>query len=515
MRLNNLRLSDLLDADSIVIQCHDNPDADALASGYGVYTYLKSKGKENVRIVYGGAPIQKSNLVLMQNRLGISIERVEGLEEEPDLLVTVDCQPGQKNVHRLSGRKVAAIDHHEIQQEELAGLWRYDLWPSCGACSTIVWDLLRQEGYDLSGDKKLATALYYGLFMDTCSLQQIYDYEWTDRVARNALEKWHLEENLREFKTNNLSIEEVKLVGEALESVKVVKCGALRSADDDKAHYFAVAKAARCDPNILGIIADQLNEVEGIDVCVVYWLDGGMKLSIRSSTRNIRANELARHLAGGGGHQDKAGGWLEKEETAGIGGDPTGFLTAKIADYIEDQDLIYVKDGPPDLSGELMYQKKPVEIGYVKATDVYKKGSYIKLLMLEGDEVLEVTDGLYLIVGVDYEVYYNATREDFESRNNWREEPRALTPEQLRKVEDAVSGVDVETRPLKGHIKCCTPKGTSFIRARKLTRRTKVFTLRGDCFQGRPGDYLVSPKDKPEDVYIVQGDIFEKTYAPA
>lgn len=49
-----MRLNKLLSADSIVIQCHDNPDADALASGYGVYAYLKSHGKEKVRFVYGG-----------------------------------------------------------------------------------------------------------------------------------------------------------------------------------------------------------------------------------------------------------------------------------------------------------------------------------------------------------------------------------------------------------------------------------------------------------------------------
>lgn len=30
----------------IVIQCHDNPDADALASGFALYSYFKAKGKQ-------------------------------------------------------------------------------------------------------------------------------------------------------------------------------------------------------------------------------------------------------------------------------------------------------------------------------------------------------------------------------------------------------------------------------------------------------------------------------------
>ena len=69
-----MRLSELLEYDSIVVQCHDNPDADAIASGYGVYTYLKGQGKD-ARFIYGGRfPIQKSNLVLMVTELKIPID---------------------------------------------------------------------------------------------------------------------------------------------------------------------------------------------------------------------------------------------------------------------------------------------------------------------------------------------------------------------------------------------------------------------------------------------------------
>ncbi len=59
-------LKDLLEFDDIVIQCHDNPDADALASGFALKWYLKKHGKE-ARFIYGGrSPISKSNLVLMK-----------------------------------------------------------------------------------------------------------------------------------------------------------------------------------------------------------------------------------------------------------------------------------------------------------------------------------------------------------------------------------------------------------------------------------------------------------------
>ena len=60
-----MKLSELLAYDNIVIQCHDNPDADTIACGFGVYLYLKSKGKEP-RLIYGGQNvIRKTNLVML------------------------------------------------------------------------------------------------------------------------------------------------------------------------------------------------------------------------------------------------------------------------------------------------------------------------------------------------------------------------------------------------------------------------------------------------------------------
>ena len=84
-----MHLRELLEYEQIIVQCHDNPDADAIASGFGVYSYLRKKGK-NVRLIYGGKfPIQKTNLVLMVTELKIPIEYVEELEEA-QLLITVD-----------------------------------------------------------------------------------------------------------------------------------------------------------------------------------------------------------------------------------------------------------------------------------------------------------------------------------------------------------------------------------------------------------------------------------------
>ena len=89
-----MRLADLVQYDPITIQCHDNPDADALGSAYGLYCYFRDKGKQ-VRMIYSGfSRIQKANLRMMCDKLKLPIEYVEreGHPPLPGLLITVDCQ---------------------------------------------------------------------------------------------------------------------------------------------------------------------------------------------------------------------------------------------------------------------------------------------------------------------------------------------------------------------------------------------------------------------------------------
>ncbi len=96
----SMRLSDLLNYDRIVIQCHNNPDPDALASGFGVWSYLRSRGKE-AEFIYGGSEeISKPNLRLMISLFSIPIVHVAELSA-PDLLVMTDCQYGEANVQKF------------------------------------------------------------------------------------------------------------------------------------------------------------------------------------------------------------------------------------------------------------------------------------------------------------------------------------------------------------------------------------------------------------------------------
>ena len=203
-----MHLRELLEYEQIIVQCHDNPDADAIASGFGVYSYLRKKGK-NVRLIYGGKfPIQKTNLVLMVTELKIPIEYVEELEEA-QLLITVDCQYGEGNVTRFPAKTVAVIDHHQVAGK-LPKL--NEVRSNLGACSTVVRELLQSEGIDLNEDKRLATALYYGLMTDTNNFTEIFHPLDKDLRDDAVFER----SMVTRFRNANLSLMELEIAGNAL-----------------------------------------------------------------------------------------------------------------------------------------------------------------------------------------------------------------------------------------------------------------------------------------------------------
>ena len=134
-----MKLKQLEQFNPITIQCHDNPDADALASGFGLYCYFKDKGKD-VRLVYSGVnQIQKPNLLLMIDKLDIPVVYLKDQDVSvKGLLITTDCQYGAGNVTQLSAENVAVIDHHQV---EITGIPLTEIQSGLGSCSTLVWQM--------------------------------------------------------------------------------------------------------------------------------------------------------------------------------------------------------------------------------------------------------------------------------------------------------------------------------------------------------------------------------------
>ena len=81
-----------------------------------------------------------------------------------------------------------------------------------GACSTVVRELLQSEGIDLNEDKRLATALYYGLMTDTNNFTEIFHPLDKDLRDDAVFER----SMVTRFRNANLSLKELEIAGNAL-----------------------------------------------------------------------------------------------------------------------------------------------------------------------------------------------------------------------------------------------------------------------------------------------------------
>lgn len=501
-----MKLQELEKYNPITIQCHDNPDADAIASGFGLFCYFQDKGKD-VSLVYSGRnKIRKSNLLLMVDLLNIPITYIEPEDTavyRPGLLITVDCQYGAGNVTRIEADEVAIIDHHQVEIENIALSM---IHPGLGACATLVWSMLEEAGYEVTDDDGLGTALYYGLFTDTNQFAEIFNP--MDRDARDMLP--FKQSLVTTFRNSNISLEELDIAGIAM-----------RDYFYDKKYRFAVVQSKPCDPNILGLINDFLLQVDKMDNSIVFNENPeGYKISVRSCVREVDASELAGFLTedigSGGGHYEKAGGFISKKKYVKKYGDknPQEYFKERMKEYHEGFEMIYAKDYEADLSEFKLYEKRKMPIGYVKADEVVTAGTPIIVRTMEGDtDIIKVTEKDYIMIGVDGEVY-PIKEEKFKRSYEILEreycfEKDVLDAQYIPTIRNCLSG---ENTQITSYAKCCIPTGQAKIYAKPVDGDVKVFTQWGKYYRGKTGDFLAVRCDDLHDVYLINQKIFTKTY---
>ena len=504
-------LSKLLTYDHVIIQCHDNPDPDAIASAFALYKFL-TKQEKNVQIVYSGSSeIQKTNLLLMAVELKIPLKFIKRDDNSPvftdnekNILVMVDCQYGAGNVKKLVAKEVAIIDHHvkEVPEPPLS-----DIRPFLGSCSTLMWCLLCDAGFDFKNHLDVGTALYYGLYTDTNNLSEIMHP--LDKDLRDSIK--YDSGLIKKLKNSNLSIIDLTIAANTLNNRRICEN-----------NNSAIFEAEPCDPNILGFTSDLALQVDNIDVCIVFCrVNGGLKLSVRSCVREVMANELVEKICqgigSGGGHNNKAGGFismdmLDKHSAA----NPTNFLTERLIKYFDEYDHVYCGRLEIDVNKLEKFRKKAIPIGFVRSIDIFPVGTELIIRTLEGDTYVTADPDVYIMVGI-YQEVWPIKRKKFEASYHESDSPYKQD-EQFKSgnqyeptVKDRISGEAVSLLPF---VRSCIPTGENIVCVKKLERRTKVFTtwnLDGYMF-GDISDYLAIRLDDINDAYLIEKSIFNKTY---
>jgi phosphoglycolate phosphatase len=502
-----LTLDTLPEHGGIILQCLDNPDADTINSAFALYKYFAQSGQP-IKMVYGGFnAIAKPNLKLLIKELSIPLEflgkeppaAAELLPHNP-LLITVDCQHGAGNVKRIEAGKVCIIDHHIKESDEYISA---AIRPYLGSCATVVWTLLNEAGWDINQHPDVATALYYGLYMDTNNLAEMFH-----PLDRDMLDSLQFDARfIKKLKGVNLTKQELIIAGKAL--------GSARYLDELSSVMF---EAEPCDPNILGFISDMTLQVEGVDTCVGFSeINGGVKLSLRSSTNEVMANEMAAYLTrdvgSGGGNSEKAGGFLKCPDGEAPAKD---FLQKRINKYYQSYDKIISGVDAVDTKGMKTYSKQPVVVAYVKTTELFAEGTAISVRTLEGDSDFTVSENAYLMIGIQGETYpiskatFDKTYKELDGQFEF--DPLIKDADfYLPTAHDKLYGKRIELMP---YAKPCVALQTALIYAKPLERDTKIFAdwyPDGYMF-GKPGDYIAVRHDKPLNSYIINSKIFAYTY---
>jgi nanoRNase/pAp phosphatase (c-di-AMP/oligoRNAs hydrolase) len=156
-------------AENCLIVTHDDPDPDSLASALALAYLLEERRALKATLAHGGIIGRAENKAMVQL---LSIASRPLSEVDPrryDAVALVDAQPGAGNV-ALSPEVVPTIiiDHHSVTHSELTGVSFVDIRSGCGATSTILTGYLRAA--KLVPDRRIATALFYGIKSDTMGL---------------------------------------------------------------------------------------------------------------------------------------------------------------------------------------------------------------------------------------------------------------------------------------------------------------------------------------------------------
>ena len=303
--MNQTKLDILVDIlkdapDEVFIQPHNVPDPDAIASSLGMYYLLSQRGIKKLAIVYD-QEIEKANSLRMLELFDvpmISASQAHTLGTE-DWAVLVDAQKGNANLTDLPTDEVAAIDHHEYKGN--MGYRFEDIRPEVGSCSAIIADWFFEN--NIEPPRAVATALLYGIFMDTDNLTRgATDFDINMFYRLYSLSDIEM---IVELKGNEISVKDLELYADAFKTVEIYD-------------ELAFLRLRNVNDSLLGAAGDIVVSVSGVNIVVSYAIrENGIKLSIRSTNSSVKANDLVRHLVEGcgvgGGHDNMAGGFIPKD----------------------------------------------------------------------------------------------------------------------------------------------------------------------------------------------------------
>jgi len=285
----------------LIIFLHDNPDPDAIASGWALQHFVKKKFNVNSVIVYGGIIARAENKAMVKH-LKIDLVHLSKITINKDsIFALVDTQPGGNNSFPSDIKPHIIIDHHPLKTKEIpAEIPFLDVRTEIGATVTILHEYFVTD--KISIPKFLATAMYYGISSETQDLGREASEEDQEACinlfpkASKKILSWIMHpKNNREY-------------------FSVLARGLNNAYTDNNIAYVHLGEISAAD--YIHQIADLLLTCENIrwSMCTG-WNNNSLYMSLRATNQRAKAGLLARKLVGSlgkaGGHDTMAGGKIE------------------------------------------------------------------------------------------------------------------------------------------------------------------------------------------------------------
>ena len=283
----------------LAVVTHDNPDPDALASAVALVDIAESVGVDADACYFGDISHQENRA--MVNLLDLDLQNMapdDPLTDYSAFALVDHSRPGVNDQLPADLHVDIVIDHHPPRGPVPGDF--VDLRQEAGATSTVLTEYI--EHFDLAFDPATATALLYGIRVDTNDFTR--EVSPADFRAASVLSP-HVDTSLLR------QIEQPSLEGETLETIaRAIKNRIERGS-------VAVASVNRIsNRDALPQAADQLLTMEGIETTLVFGFDDEMVyLSARSRAADVDLGETLRdafdRIGSAGGHADMAGAQLE------------------------------------------------------------------------------------------------------------------------------------------------------------------------------------------------------------
>ena len=184
-------------------------------------------------------------------------------------------------------------------------------------------------------------------------------------------------------------------------------------------------------------------------------------------------------------------------------------------DYFDSFDVIYAEDTTLDPSDMLLYEKVPVDRGCAKLTDLFPVGTLVSIRTLEGDVDVKVEEDLYVMIGIEGEIYPIKEDKLFKSYT-MKDTPYKGTFEYPPSIKDISTGKKKHLMEYSRSLAVAGASSTN-IYARPLKKGVKVFTAwdKEKYYLGNVGDYIAFREDDPHDIYVIKGSLFDRLYRKA